>query len=399
MAKAIAVSLKDRAAILMAGRRGDAAYWYETAQGRFITSTYYMNKAPGWLVQWNDRRLPDSYAGKAWKRLLPDEAVYEKYAGPDAVEGEFDRQDIVFPHLIRSIPGDPLFYDDLRRTPFADEVTLSVALEAMKAHQLGRDEYPDLFAVGFSATDIVGHTYGADSQEVMDQVLRLDLMLGQLFKEVDRTVGLANTLVVLTADHGSLPLVEALQAKGIDARRESPQVLNRAVRNAFSRKFPGVEGLIANFSAPHFYLDEDVIRQHHLDRQDVERTGIDALMSTGLVEHVYTQSDLLSDGATTDPFRKLFQNAFFQTRSPHLSDLVKKYAYLSTLPGGTGHGTAWDYDRHVPIVFMGNGIKPGVYEAECGPEDIAPTLAHILGLNYPREEDSRLLSEMLTPAN
>ncbi len=397
--RVVGVSLKDRAAILMAGRRGDAAYWYETPQGRFITSTYYMSKAPGWLVQWNDRRLPDTYAGKPWKRLLPDAAVYEKYAGPDAVEGEFDRQDTVFPHLLRSIPGDPQFYDDLRRTPFADEVTLSVALEAMKAHQLGRDEYTDIFAVGFSATDIVGHTYGADSQEVMDQLLRLDLVLGQLFKEIDRTVGLANTLVVLTADHGSLPLVETLQAKGIDARRDSPQVLNRAVRSAFSRKFPGVDGLIANFSAPDFYLDEAVIRQHHLDRQEVERTAIDALMSTGLVEHVYTQSDLLSNSASTDPFLKLFQNAFFQSRSPHLNVLVKKYVYLSGLPGGTGHGTAWDYDRHVPIVFMGDGIKSGTYAAECGPEDIAPTLAKILGLDFPREEDARLLTEMLAPSN
>jgi hypothetical protein len=110
---------------------------------------------------------------------------------------------------------------------------------------------------------------------------------------------------------------------------------------------------------------------------------------------VYTQSDLMSTTASTDPYLKLFQNAFFQPRSPHLSILVKKYMYLSSLPGGTGHGTAHDYDRHIPIVFMGEGIKPGTYEAECGPEDIAPTLANLLGLDYPREYDSRLLTEML----
>jgi len=395
--RVVGVSLKDRSAILMAGRRGDAAYWYETAEGRFITSTYYMSRAPGWLVRWNDRRLPDGYFGKKWSRLLPDEAVYEKHAGMDAIEGEWDREDTVFPHLLRRIPGDPLFYDDLRRTPFADEVTLSAALEAMKAHQIGRDADTDIFAVGFSATDIVGHTYGTESQELMDQLLRLDLVLEKLFKEIDRTVGLANTLVVLTSDHGSLPLVENLQAKGVDARRASSAVLAGAVRTALARRFPGVESLMAYFGSdiPNVYLDEGVIRRHNLDRRDVEQTAIGALVSTGLVEHVYTQAELLSASNPADPYLKLFQNSFFQARSPHLSVLVKKYAYVSSYVGGTGHGTAYDYDRHVPIVFMGEGIKPGVYDAECGPEDIAPTLARILGLDFPREEDSRLLTEML----
>ena len=392
--RVVGVSLKDRAAILMAGRRADAAYWYEIAGGNFITSTYYTSEAPPWLVKWNSRHLPNQYAGKKWTRLLADENLYEKYAGADAIEGEWDRKDIVFPHAIRGNPPDRLYYDDLRRTPFADEVTLSVAVEAMKAHQLGRDDYTDIFAIGFSATDIVGHTYGVESQETMDQLLRLDLTLEKLFKEIDDRVGLANTLVVLSADHGSLPLVETLRGKGIEARRVSPTVLENAVRKAFDQRFPGINGLIAYF-ATDIYLDDEVIGRHHLDRTAVEETAITALMSTGLVEKVYTQSDLMSTASSTDPYLKLFQNAFFQPRSPHLSILAKKYMYLSSQPGGTGHGTAYEYDRHIPIVFMGEGIKPGTYEAECGPEDIAPTLANLLGLDYPREYDSRLLTEML----
>jgi arylsulfatase A-like enzyme len=392
--RVVGVSLKDRSAILMAGGRGDAAYWYETAGGNFITSTYYMSQAPPWLVKWNSQHLPDRYAGRTWTRLLADEELYEKFAGPDAVEGEWDRKDIVFPHAIRGSPPDRLYYDDLRRTPFADEVTLSVALEAMKAHQLGQDDYTDIFAIGFAATDVVGHTYGADSQEVMDQLLRLDLILEKLFKEIDDKVGLTNTLVVLSSDHGSLPLVENLRGKGIEARRASPRVLESAVQEAFEKRFPGVNGLIAYF-ATDIYLDNEVIERHHLDRTAVEKTAINALMSTGLVEKVYTHSDLMSTGHSTDPYLKLFQNAFFQPRSPHLSVLVKKYVYLNSQPGGTGHGTAHEYDRHIPIVFMGEGIKPGTYEAECGPEDIAPTLAHLLELAYPREYDSRVLTEML----
>ena len=392
--RVVGVSLKDRSAILMGGRRADAAYWYETAGGNFITSTYYTKEAPQWLTRWNRLRLPDTYAGKKWTRLLDDEHVYEKYAGPDAIEGEWDGKDTVFPHAIRGNPPEVLYYDDFRRTPFADEVTLSAALEAMKAHQLGQDEDTDILAVGFSATDVIGHTYGPESQEVMDQLLRLDSVLAKLFQGIDESVGLANTLVVLSADHGSLPLVENLRRQGIDARRASPDILKNAVQQALDRRFPGVQGLIAYF-ATDIYFDEDVIRRNRLDRGTVERTAIDALMSTGLVEKVYTHADLMATDSA-DPQLRLFQNAFFQPRSPHLTVLVKKYVYLNAQVGGTGHGTVYDYDRHIPIIFMGETIKSGTYQAECGPEDIAPTLAHLLGLTYPREYDSRLLLEMLT---
>jgi predicted AlkP superfamily pyrophosphatase or phosphodiesterase len=391
--RVVGVSLKDRSAILMAGRRADAAYWYETAGGNFITSTYYAREAPPWLTQWNRLRVVDTYAGKKWTRLLDDESVYEKYAGPDAVEGEWDRKDIVFPHAIRGNPPDRVYYDDFRRTPFADEVTLSVAFEAMKAHQLGQDAETDILAIGFSATDVIGHTYGPESQEIMDQLLRLDALLEKLFQRIDDSVGLANTVVVLSADHGSLPLVENLRRQGIEARRASPDVLKNAVQVALDRRFPGVQGLIAYF-ATDIYFDEDVIRLNRLERGAIERTAIDALMSTGLVEKVYTHSDLMTT-YSADPEMRLFQNAFFQPRSPHLNVLVKKYVYLNSQVGGTGHGTAHDYDRHVPVIFMGEKVKAGTYQAESGPEDIAPTLAHLLGLAYPREYDSRLLLEMM----
>jgi predicted AlkP superfamily pyrophosphatase or phosphodiesterase len=390
----VGISLKDRSAVLLAGHRGDAAYWYETIGGNFITSTYYMKEAPGWLIKWNGQHMADRYFGTQWTRLLPDERLYENYAGKDAVEGEWDRKDTVFPHNIRGTAHSTEYYDDLRRTPAADEMTLSAALEAMKAHHLGEHDATDIFAIGFSGTDVIGHTYGPDSQEQMDELLRLDRILDQLFKEIDAETGLKNTIVVLTADHGVLPLVENLRAKGIQARREKPSVLEDAVREALGKRFPSVPDLIVRMDSD-FYLREDVIRQRNLDRGTIEQTAIAALMSTGLVEKVYTHSDLSSHPPSADPYLPFFRNAFFQPRSPYLMVLVKPYTYIGDRVGGTGHGTAHEYDRHVPIVFMGNGIKPGSYSESCGPEDIAPTLALLLGLTFPLEDDSRLLKEMI----
>lgn len=390
--RVVGVSMKDRSAILLAGRRADAAYWYESAGGNFITSTYYMKVLPSWLSARNSGHFPDKYFGKVWTRLLEDEKLYERYAGKDAVEGEWDRKDTVFPHAIRGVPPQPGFYDDLRRTPFVDEITLGVALEAMKGHELGGHGSTDLLAVSFSATDVIGHTYGADSQEIMDQMLRLDLTLQKLFQEVEARVGLADTLVVLSADHGSMPLVEVLQTRGIQAKREKPEVLVKAVGDALHLRFPGIDGLVVSWDVPNLYLNQEVIQKNKLDRHEVETTIARALTATGLVESVYTQAELLCPHQ--DPYFQFFRNSFFQPRSPDVMVLLKQYIYLDDRPGGTGHGTPYDYDRHIPVVFMGPGVKPGKYGEPCGPEDIAPTLAKLMGWDYPKESDSRLLLEM-----
>src|SRR5688572_22211109 len=299
--RVIAVAGKDRSAILMAGRRADAAYWYEAAHGGFITSTYYMDEAPAWLTSWNAARYADRFAAQRWTRLLPDEAVYREHAGEDALPGEWDNEDTTFPHAIRGAPRSPEFYDDLRRTPFADEMTLDAALAAMDAHGLGTDDATDLLAIGFSATDSIGHTYGSGSQEVMDQLLRLDRTIGRLFAEIDRRVGPGRTLVVLSADHGAVPLVETSRAAGIDARRVAPAVLEKAVRDALDARFPRGAELIATFDTPNVYLDLDRIRERSLKQADVEAVITKALLSTGVVKAVYTHDMMLAATASSDP--------------------------------------------------------------------------------------------------
>jgi predicted AlkP superfamily pyrophosphatase or phosphodiesterase len=396
--KVVGVSVKDRAAVLMAGRRADAAYWYESAHGGFITSTYYMSSPPPWLVAWNRGRYPDRYAGRSWTRLLTDEGAYRQYAGEDAVPGEWDNKDTTFPHAIRGQPPSKGFYDDFRRTPFADEMVLGAALEVMEAHDLGTDEATDILAVSFSATDSIGHTYGSGSQEAMDQILRLDETLGRLFAEAERRVGPGRTLVVLSADHGSMPLAETLKARGIDARRSDPKLLVEAVNKALTDRFGHADGIVAQADPPNFYLDLERIRGRGLLRTDVEATIEKALLATGIVQAVYTHARLLGNASDEEPFVKLFRNSFFQPRSHHIMTLLKENVYLSNYAGGTGHGTAHEYDRHVPVVFMGPGIAPGLHDAPVGPEHIAPTLGALLGLDYPLQDADRLLWEVVTAA-
>ncbi len=392
--RVVGVAGKDRAAILMAGRRAELAAWYSGIDGHFVTSSYYVRETPAWLASFNARGLPAAYAERSWTRLLPDTALYERYAGPDAIEGESDRKNVVFPHVIKAKPPSPDFYDGLSSTPYADEVVLRAALAASDAYQLGRRGSTDLLAVGFSATDYIGHEYGPDSQEIMDQILRLDQVLGTLLAEVQRRVGSGHVLLVLTADHGVMPLVEVLQARGVAAKRIDPEVLMSRVEGAFAKRFPGAPSLIAKYDSPNFYLDLEAIDAARLSRIDVEETARRALMETGLVDAVYTRAQLLGPAPAHDPDFDLFKNAFFQPRSPSLTVRMRPYIYLGEYPGGTGHGTVEDYDRHVPIVFWGEGIRPSISATPCGPEDIAPTLGRLLGIDYPTEPGARVLGEL-----
>ena len=392
--RVVGVGIKDRSAILMGGRRADAAYWFENAGGNFITSSYYMDSAPQWLAAWNRRRYVDRFASQSWTRLIDDAPLYEKYAGKDAIEGERDRKDITFPHAFTAKPPQEQYYAELRRTPFADEVAAEFALEAMKRHSLGQDADTDILAIGFAGPDGIGHAWGPDSHEQMDEMLRLDAVLGRLFAQIDASVGLDDIVVVLSADHGSRPLVEIMQMRGQDARRVAPKELQTVLVDALAKKFPGATDLISHF-ATDVYFNEDAIRRRKLDLNDVEATAIQALMSTGFIERVYTHADLRGTAPSSDPYLELFRKAFYEPRMPHLNVLPRPGVYINSAAGGTGHGTAYDADRHVPVIFMGRAIKPGRYTQESGPEDIAPTLAHLLKVEFPRERDSRVLLEML----
>ena len=140
-------------------------------------------------------------------------------------------------------------------------------------------------------------------------------------------------------------------------------------------------------------MDEDVVRKNNLVLHDVEEAAANAIMSTGLFEVAYTKSGMLERTPANDPYFQFFLNSFFAPRSPNVTMMTKRNVSFSIT--GTTHGTTYDYDRHVPIIFMGGAIKNGSYSDDCGPEDIAPTLAKILGFDYPKEFDSRLLLEML----
>lgn len=393
--RVVGVSAKDRGAVLMAGKNADGAFWFSPSDGKYMTSTYYFEEVPLWLSAWNAKGFVDSYFGSEWNRLGSDVAVYESFAGEDAAAGESDGSDIVFPHRLRGAMGQESFYESFIRTPFVDEMIADVVREAQEAFHLGEGRATDVLTISFSATDFIGHVYGPDSQEMMDQILRLDAVLGRLFSDIQSKVGLTRTLIMLSADHGVQPLVERLRAEGFDASRVHPAVIENQVFAALEKRFGSSKNLIAYAEAPNFWLNRDEILRRGLRIEQVEDEVISALKLGGTVEGIYRQADFLKDPPADDPYFWLHQNSFFASRSPDIIARTKPYIYVDDAKGGTGHSSPHEYDRHIPIIFMGPKVRPGVYETPCGPEDIAPTLARILALDLPKEEDARILSEML----
>lgn len=382
-------STKDRSAVLLAGRLADGAFWYEPDCGCLVGSEYYGEALPTWLAAFNAQAPAAAYAGKEWTRLLPDTELYERMAREDAFPTEADGVQTAFPHRLPQKGVEAA----LARTPFADEITLAAALAAVRAGVLGAGDQTDLLALGLSATDSIGHRYGPFSQEAMDHHLRLDGMLGDFFEALDEEIGLESVTVALSADHGALPLVEHLQARGIAAERfDAGALWKRAAGTIETCARGSAEEAVAQAAGTRFYWNDDTLRERNVRRGEASACLAAWLRDQPGIAAVFTAEQLAAGGG--DRLEILFRNSFFAGRSAHVQVHLREFVYPGG-PRGTGHGSAHEYDRRVPVLLSGAGIVPGRYERSAGPEDIAPSLGALLGLDLPLEPDTRILSEAL----
>jgi predicted AlkP superfamily pyrophosphatase or phosphodiesterase len=394
--RVVTVSAKDRSAIMLAGHLGDAAYWMEDTL--FVTSTYYRRDLPAWVREINAAGKVTSYFGKKWERLLPA-AAYEMI-GPDDVPTESDDAGMgrTFPHTILgdSALGER-FVEAYELTPFGNDLLADFAMRAVTAEGLGRDSVPDVLGISFSANDRVGHAYGPDSHEVMDVTVRLDRTLARLFGFLDRTVGLANVVIVLTADHGVAPLPEVFARlhPGADARRFHPAVVDTVVNAALDARYGPAPrpGWVVFHDQPQLYLNLGAIRAKKLEVDDVEGVAQAAVLSIPGVHEALTATELLRSRGAGD--RTAEALSFHPERSGNLYYQMEPYVLVDDEPAGTGHGTPWAYDQQVPLLWFGSRIIPGIRETPATVADIAPTLSAILGLTAPGGAQGRVLAEML----
>jgi len=363
--RVIGISLKDRAAILPAGHMANGAYWFDLKSRNFVSSTYYSTDLPGWVKDFNSTHPGDKWAGTMWlTHKLPTDL--EKLYG-NSTESPIEA------------------------SPYGNELVEMLAERALTAEQLGTRGVTDILAVSFSSNDKVGHDYGTYSAEEHDVTVKTDAILERLFQAVDKAVGLDNTIIVLTGDHGVSPSAAEDAANHMPGGRMPGNTVRNAVQEALVAKYGAGDWVSGSWDLS-LYLNDSLILQKGLDPATVRSVAAAAARHVAHIFRVYTRDQLMAGAVPNDMVSQRVVNGFNQRRSPDIAFIPEPYWILTS--SVTTHGTPFDYDAHVPVIFMGAGIKPGRYDANIAVNDIAPTLATILEVETPSGSVGRVLAEI-----
>ena len=420
--KVIGISAKNRSAILPVGRRANAAYWFSDDTGNISSSTYYFNQMPDWVTRFNNRRMADGWFGARWDRLLP-EAEYLKRAGKDDVPWEnldkSSNDSNFFPHIITGGAAKPSrpFFKALVYTPFSNDLLLTFAEAAISNEKLGDDNDTDVLSVSFSANDYVGHRFGPNSQEVMDMTLRVDRQIGTLLDFVDARIGLQNTIVIFTADHGASPVPELAALQNLPGRRwqkaDMLKLVEDGLKAKYGRKDHPAADYIRSFTNKqetekgllngNFYLNRAALQRDGIDLDECERVVGELAMQKPGAARFFTRAQLENGRISAgDDIARRVLHGFYPQRSGDVIIVFEPYSILFDPPddptdplSSATHGSPYSYDTHVPLIIMGRAFRPGKYAQAATPADLASTLAQVLNVQAPSCAVGRVLAEAL----
>lgn len=393
--KVIGIGLKDRGSILPAGHIPSAAYWFDSKTGNWITSTYYRDDLPQWVQDFNARKLCDAYLSKPWTTLLPIESYTmglengSEFRQP--YKGEKENR---FPHDLPTLRNES-GYGLMRSTPFGNAFTVDFALETLEKERLGQGNFTDFLAISFSSTDYVGHQFGINAIELQDTYVRLDRDLERLFNHLDKTIGMDNVLIFLTADHAAGQTPAYLQSLRISAGSIPTKTIKADINKAISEVF-GQGDWVEYYGNQQVYFNYATIEAKKADRSKVTRAVMDFLRTMPGVQEVHALSDTgtLNDG---NPQRQRIANGV----SPHRSGDVVMMLQPGWFEGeyaaqaGTTHGSGWTYDTHVPLLWMGWKIRNGSSAQPVSITDIAVTVSDLLRISQPSAAIGNPISDLI----
>src|SRR5580693_6347539 len=373
-ARVLSLSLKDRAAILPGGFTADAAYWIEPKTGAWITSTYYHPDLPKWAQDFNAANRAAKYWDRDWKNASGD--VLRSTAHRKSKDG-----------------SEAGFSEVVGSTPFTDEYELEFAKELVVYENLGAGQATDLLAISLSANDILGHQVGPDSPEMAAMALALDRELADFFNFLGHQVGLANTWIALSADHGVSALPDAARKLRIPAANLDAHKLETQINDALTAKFSASHPTkYIKLDYPIAFLDQDAFAAAHIKEHDAETAVGEAMKQAGLRDY-FTKSQLAAGEVPDTALGRKFLHSYSPEGGWYVMGVPGIYAVGPSK--GTDHASPYTYDTHVPLAFYGLPFRPGTYRTHAEPVDLAATFASLLGINAPTHAVGRVLTEAL----
>ncbi len=378
--KVVGVAIKDRGAILPAGHSANAAYWYDGSAGKFITSTYYMDSMPRWVTEFNAQDLPKQYLSKPWTTLYPANTYTQSTPDEEPYEGKYSNETTTsFPHdMMKGRKSTP--YEVLAATPYGNTYTLDFARKLIEGYHLGSSAVIDMLCVSLSSTDYIGHQFGPNSVETEDIYLRLDKDLAAFFQYLDKTVGKNAYTVFLTADHGVVHAPAFLQQHKLPGGSFNEAKLRASLDSSLQKW--GISNGISDMENYQVYLNDNAIAAAGKNRDSVKQYLIAQLLQ---VPQVANAIDISQLSATTvaEPLKAMMINGYNRKRSGDIQYILQPGWLSGYAQTGTGHGVAYAYDAHIPLVWMGWGIHPGKTNTVTYMSDIAPTVAALLQIQMP----------------
>jgi predicted AlkP superfamily pyrophosphatase or phosphodiesterase len=385
--KVVGIAIKDRGAILPAGFTGDA-YWYDSKSGNFVTSTYDYPELPVWVADFNMKKLADSLYAKDWNTLYPINTYVQSDRDNAAYEGRFmHEQTPTFPHELKSQMG--VNYGTISSTPYGNTLTLAFARAAMKAENLGKDNITDLLAVSLSSPDYAGHQFGPNSIEIEDMYLRLDKELEAFFNHLDKEVGKGQWLFFITADHGVAHTPGFLAKNNIQVSTLSSNIgtLNKSIEEKFR-----VSNAIRSSGNYHVYFNYEKLDSAGANPDAVMQFAVKELEKDSTVWMAFETKKLQTVNMPAE-----IKERFINGMNPKFSGdliVVLKSGFFVGGRTGTTHGSWYPYDAHIPMVFMGWGIKHGSTARPTYMTDFAPTLSALLHIQMPSGNIGRPVTEI-----
>ncbi len=395
--KVIGIGFKGRGSILPVGHSANAAYWFVKGNyGKWITSTYYMDELPSWVSEFNDAGIAADYLNSTWDTYYN----IETYTASGEDDNEFEqlfegREKPVFPYNLEELKDKNRFFDLLLDSPQGNSLTTDFAMKAIESEQLGKSETMDFLAISYSSTDGIGHQFGPNSVEIEDTYIRMDLELERLLNFLDNQVGKDNYTLFLSADHGVSHIPYNLEKLRFPAGYRPRKELLKYVENIVQEHY-GNAKLIERIENNNIFINEKQLKKSNLKREDVAETIATELVKNKTIHKTATHKTL-STKEFTEGMMAMMQRGFNQKISGdvlylHIPSMLGSWNQDN---GGTNHGSGYNYDNHVPLLFYGSGIKIGSSNHYYSITDIASTICTLMEIEFPNGNTGNVIEEVL----